>query len=37
MEKAVINMTKKLKKLNIPLEQIIQVTGLTADKIKSIK
>lgn len=37
MEKAVINMTKKLKKLNLPLEQIIQVTGLTEEKIKSIK
>ncbi len=37
IEKATINMTKKLKKLNIPLEQIMQVTGLTAERIKSIK
>ena len=37
MEKAIMNMAKKLKKLNIPLEQIIQVTGLSAEKIKSMK
>lgn len=37
MKKALIKMTKKLKELNIPLEQIIQVTGLTEERIKNIK
>ena len=37
MEKAITNMVKKLINLDIPLEQIIQVTGLTEEKIKSMK
>lgn len=37
MKKALINMTKKLKELDIPIEQIIQVTGLSEERIKSIR
>ena len=37
MKKSLINMAKKLKELNIPIEQIIQVTGLSEEKIKSIR